>query len=228
MWEGGSQKSSVAYVQCINTVCSWPTLIIFVVEFSQSITNIHFCKTALLMSCVVGVSVLCSRSYKHSPTVNQDVLSQFTRHKMIYLPWPHSLLPLCSILKRSFWFHWRNWCVNCVSLLFLWRPVSWSTITAQKLPDHMEAMIVDLEIIYRTNPLLNAGHTPCHLHRNHSQITPCKKRRLVLTLAHFCYTPKNKTVTWDFTYAFSLCSFVISASCSWVWCAIKLPLWVQK
>lgn len=68
----------------------------------------------------------------------------------------------------------------------------------------MEAMIVDLESIHRTNPLLNVGHTPCHLHRNHSQITPCKERRVALTLAHFCYTPKNETVTWDFTYAFSL------------------------
>lgn len=41
----------------------------------------------------------------------------------------------------------------------------------------MEAMIADLESIYRTNPLLNVGHTPCHLHRKHSQIIPCKKKK---------------------------------------------------
>lgn len=70
---GGSQKSSVAYVQCINTVCSDPDNICCGTQ-----PNCHEYKcweTALLMSCAVGVPVLRSRSYKHGPTANQDVLS---------------------------------------------------------------------------------------------------------------------------------------------------------
>lgn len=97
---GGSQKSSVAYVQCINTVCSYPDNICCGTQ-----PNYHKYKcweTALLMSCAVGVPLLCSRSYKHGPTANQDVLSH---SQMIPLLWLRSLFSLCSLLKRSLWFY---------------------------------------------------------------------------------------------------------------------------
>lgn len=56
----GGQKSSVAYVQYINTVCSWHGPIIFVVELSQSIRHISVDETASVMSRAAGVAVSCS------------------------------------------------------------------------------------------------------------------------------------------------------------------------
>lgn len=163
----GSQKSSAAYFQYINTVWFWHTLIIFVVELNQSIRYVNV--ATLMIGEVMSFSIVflsCS-SYKHGTTLKNNILAHLHSNKwLISIGINHSSLNS----KQVFVFF-------CVKEASLYQGILHEArLQPRSSSDHMEAMIVDLEGIYRTNPLLNVGHTPCHLHHNHSQIIHCKKR----------------------------------------------------